>query len=223
MLRALPPLGSLALRFTLVGITLLALGGRFETAIVKPLVPAMAPVVGAVGSEFTILDVAMNPDSKLPVVRFRADLSRAVVVNGHVIQPLRAGSQPGGWYEVALTTGGILQQALLLLIVVLAWPARWRVLALRVLLAMPVAVLLVMQHVAVTVLAELWFPFHDALAPAEIWPLLAWSRFLMGGGGLGLAVGLAALVIGLASRLERLLDGRAGGALPSQNRQGTFT
>lgn len=35
-----------------------------------------------------------------------------------------------------------------------------------------------------TILAELWFPVHADLARSEVWPLLLWSRFLAGGGGL---------------------------------------
>ncbi len=164
MPRALPPLSRLALRFVLVGIVLLGIGGTFAAVIVEPMVPVLGRAVGALTSDFTILDVALERESARPNVVFRANLSRVEMVGNSFVYPLGFGSLRSGWYQITLTTGGILQHALLLLIIVLAWPATLRELALRALLAMPLAVLLVLQHVVVTVLAELWFPLHDQFA-----------------------------------------------------------
>lgn len=210
MPRALPPLRNLVLRFALVAAAVLAIGGAFATAIVEPLVPALGRAVAALTSDFTFSEVTLDRAGARPNVVFRANLSRVQLVGNGFAYPLGFGSQPRGWYQIELTTGGILQHALFLLIIVLAWPAAARELLLRGLLAVPLAAVLVLQHVVVTVLAELWFPIHDELAPGAFWPLLAWSRFLMGGGGLVLAMALAALAIMLAAQLERRLGQRPG-------------
>ncbi len=202
MHRPLRPLPSLALRFAVVTLLLLGAGSRYATAIVEPLVPVMGRAVDALTPAFDILGVALDRDDARPRVVFRANLSKVLLVGRRFAYPMGYGSSPAGWYQVYLTTGGILQHALFLLIIVLAWPAAWRELGLRMLLALPAAMLLMLQHVVVTVLAELWFPLHD-LAPGEFWPLLAWSRFLMGGGGLVVAMALAVLVIAATGAVTR--------------------
>jgi hypothetical protein len=203
MARALPALRRLALRFTLVAGVLLVIAGAFAATIIEPLVPVLDDVVAAVSRDFTFLGTELDHGSGQPKIVFRANLSRVQLVGNRFVYPLGFGSQPQGWYQVTLTTGGVLQHALLLLIIVLAWPATARELLLRCLLAVPLAALLLWQHVAVTVLAELWFVVREEPAPGEFWPLLAWSRFLMGGGGLAIALALAILAIVLAQRLAR--------------------
>jgi hypothetical protein len=201
--RALPPLHRLALRFALVGVALLGIAGMWAPAIVAPMVPVLGRAVAAATADFTLLDVTLDRDGARPGVVFRANLRQVALVGSSFVHPMGFGGQPEGWYQVRLTTGGILQHALLLLIIVLAWPGTVRELALRGVLAVPLAALLVLQHVVVTVLAELWFPLHDDWAPGETWPLLVWSRFLMGGGGLMVAMVLAGLCIALPARLLR--------------------
>lgn len=202
MRRPLPPLRSIALRFALVGGALLVIGGLFATAIVEPLLPVFDRALRASSSDFTVLEVLLDRHSAQPIV-VRANLSHVQLVGAGVVYPIGFGGGRSGGYQITLTSGGILQHALFLLIIVLAWPAAWREFALRAAMAVPLAGLLVLQDVVVTVLAELWFPIHDEYAPGEFWPLLSYSRFLMGGGGLALAMALAALVIALAVRLER--------------------
>jgi hypothetical protein len=205
MPRALPPLRSLALRFALVGLLVLGIGTRFADALIEPLLPALGRGVDALSADVTISEVSLDRKAAPPAAVFRTNLSRITLIGGNFIYPLGEDGGPDGWYQVTLTTGGILQHALFLLLIVLAWPAQPSTLAWRMVLALPLAGALLLQHVGVTVLAEIWFPVHDELAPDQIWPLLAWSRFLMGGGGLVLAMVLGALVIGAADRLDQVL------------------
>jgi len=220
MLQPLPPLRSLLLRFVLAGGLVLGIGGTWATAIIAPMVPLLGRAVSAATADFTISGVSLDRHGEQPNVVFRANLRHVELVGGHFVYPLGAEADPAGWYQITLTTGGILQYPLLLLIVVLAWPASMAGVALRGLLAAPLAAVLILLHVTVTVLAELWFPIHDDIVPGEFWPLLACSRLLMGGGGLVLALAMAMLAIGLAFRLEGWLRRRV---VPSHKRQDAFT
>ena len=72
---------------------------------------------------------------------------------------------------------------------------------------MLLSLVLLLVNVITTFPAEVWALIHDALAPQEIWPLLVWSKMLMGGVGLMLAIagGAWAIALGGGSRRHRLL------------------
>jgi hypothetical protein len=198
----LPPLPELARRFAVVSVGMLLVGGVFATPIVKSLIPLLGRCVQALTVDFDFLAVVLDESGKQPVISFHANLSHVVAVGRGFAYPFGYGNVPDGFYEVTLTTGGVLQHALFLLIVVLAWPGTRRELLFRAVLALPLASLLILQHVSVTVLAELWGPLRDQLAPGEFSALLTWSRFLMGGGGLVMAMALGAVIIAGVARWQ---------------------
>jgi hypothetical protein len=104
--------------------------------------------------------------------------------------------------------------SLLTFIVVLAWPAnRWQEWCIRALVFLPLALGLLLVNVATTFPAELWNPIHNEWVPDVTWPLLIWSRILMGGGGLvlGLACGAIAIKAGM-SRASKVSDVRIASA-----------
>jgi hypothetical protein len=185
-----------------IGVTalLLWLVNSGAAAIVRPMIPVLQGVVEMATDDFRILDMELGADRGVPALQVRADLARPLVVSGGVLMPINSGSD-AGWMEVQLALGGILQHPLMLCIVVLAWPAAgWKEYLVRACLALPLVLLLLLVTLPSTILAELWFPFHDDYAPDTFWPLLAWSRFLMGGGGLVLGLLMGAAAIGLAGR-----------------------
>lgn len=202
-----PTLNKLLIRFLLVGIVTIGMGATFADDIVRSLLPGLQRGINAISSDFTVLDSRVDiPVSKTQAREgavFRANLRHVVLVDGKFVYPLGEGGRPSGWYQVNLTTGGILQHALFLLTIVMAWPGKCLELAFRVALGIPIAAMLVYQHTAITVLAELWFPIHDELAGAEFWPLLTWSRLLMAGGGLVISMTLGALIILVSNRLSQ--------------------
>ncbi len=199
-----PSPGKLCLRLLLVGGIVLAVTSLFDRQLAAPLVPIIVSLLTRIGTDFSILDVQLVTTDIGDVLRIKADLARMVVVNQKIVHPISM--QGGGWMEVTLTVGSLLQYPALLLILLTAWPASFRELTVRLLLALPASLLLLTMHVPFTVLAELWFPIFDSVAPGETLPLMVWSRFLMSGGGLVLTLLCAAIVIRCAAALAHRLS-----------------
>lgn len=152
-------------------------------------------------SDLSILAVEIGHEGPNETVRVRANFSRPIYVAGKSLFPF--GWHPGteGWMEVNLTLGGILQYAAFTIIVVLAWPiTKASELALRIAITAPLIALLLLIQVPFMILAEFWFPVHNDIDPHSFWPLLAWSRFLMGGGGVAAAILIGVVAILLARR-----------------------
>lgn len=193
---AMPNPLRLGARLIVASIVVLWLALQYQRALVDPLLPAFRVVLTAVQTDFSILGVEVSRAGTREAVRLRANLAHPIYVAGTKVNPI------DGWFEVTLTVGGVLSYSLLTLIVVLAWPfVFWREFLLRMLIALPLMVALILVNVAVTFPAELWFPIHGNLVPDETWPLLVWSRILMGGGGLVAGIMMGALAIMLAARI----------------------
>jgi hypothetical protein len=161
--------------------------------------PLVSATVQAADSAFTVLAVDIDTDGPNQTIRVRADLAQPIIIGGRTFVPFRQGSDQRGWYEVNLTLGGAMEYSLLVLIVVMAWPAnRWQEWCKRVVISVPLALGLLLVNVATTFPAELWNPIHNEWVPDVAWPLLIWSRVLMGGGGLmfGLLCGAIAIKTG---------------------------
>jgi hypothetical protein len=198
--RALPaphphPL-SILIRVAVVGTLVLALAYAGRLALVAPLLPSIAVVVPWMDDEFRILSVDTAQDGSSESVRIKANLARPIYVGAQVVYPLGSHGQPQGWYQVDLALAGIFIYCVVLLIIVLAWPASRSVeYFARLAVTVPLMGLLLFLDVPFTVLAQLWFPLHSHYQPAAFWPLLAWSRFLMGGGGFVIAAAMALIAI----------------------------
>jgi hypothetical protein len=170
------------------------------------MIPMFRNVVAFFGGDFTVLDMSVAHDGANETLRVRADFSHPIFIVNQFIYPL----QGKGWMQVNLTLGGVLQYSLFLLIVVVAWPVtRASEYLLRLALSAPLILILLLIDVPPTILANLWFPVHDDLAPHALWPLLIWSRFLMGGGGLVVAFLFAAAIVVAARTRTNLKIGEA--------------
>jgi hypothetical protein len=192
----------LAARLALVATALLWLANHYATSIVQPFVPAIQNGLTSLAADFRILGTEIYLEDGIRTLRIRADLARPTVIAGNVLTPINPGSTIIGWMDIRLTLGGLMQYPLLLLIVVLAWPAQsMREMLARLALTLPLAALLFGLTISVTIMAELWFPIHGQYAPGEHWPLLTLSRLLMGGGGQALALTLAVIAINLPGYL----------------------
>ncbi len=196
-------------RIALVATVLLWLANHYADGIVKPLIPAFQQVVATLDDEFTVFDMNISNDEGKRTLRVRADLAHPVLIAGQWLEPMNSNPSTAGWMQVNLTLGGILQYSILLLIPVLAWPTTGiREFGIRVGLAIPLIAVLLLIDVPLSILAELWFPIHNDHDPDAFWPLLAWSRFMMGGGGQVLALAMGIVAIGLARHFSS--TGREG-------------
>jgi hypothetical protein len=164
----------------------------------QTLVPVLRAAVEFAEPGFVIYSMEVNDDAGRSVLRMRANLTRPTRVGKTMAYPV-GWNGPQGGYQVEVT--GLLGYPMLLLIALLAWPvARWRELGLRLLLCVPIAAALLLLDGPVTLLAETWYAVRQQWEPGSFSPLMAVSRFLMGGGGYALALFAAAIVVRQAGR-----------------------
>ena len=194
----------LALRLAASTALVLWVSLSFGADLVRPLQPLIAACVERLDPRFVVQHVQLVAGAEGDRLRLEANLAAPVTVRGQRIEPLGQGGLPTGALRVYLTVGGSLQYVDLLLIAVLAWPARrGRQWLNRVLLVTPFAALLWLVQVPPTFAAELWFGLSHGVGGQDVAPLMRWSRFLMGGGG-------AAIALLLAFATVRLADARSG-------------
>jgi hypothetical protein len=195
---------SLAARALLAALLVVGVGHFAQHRLVSALLPVFTTAVWVLDDRFIIEDAAVVQAGSTENVRFRANLARPVVVGEQLIYPFGWNGRPLGGIEVRDAAGGVLLYASLMLIAVLAWPFRSATeLAARMVLGLVAALLLILIDVPTTTLAELWHalqPEHAPFTAENGW--MIWSRYLMGGGGLVLAMLLAVACIALARRLS---------------------
>jgi hypothetical protein len=188
-------------RLVLATALMLWICNRFEEPIIKSAIPALRWALNFVGNDFKVLELDIAQEGPNQTLRLRADFANPIVVSDHVLYPLNTDSTVNGWFQVNLTIGGLLQYVLLLLSIVIAWPVKtFREGIVRLLFTLPTVLLFAAINCVSTLLAELWGPVHTQIASDEVWPLLVWSKFLMGGGGIMLAICLAGAIILIAMR-----------------------
>lgn len=191
----------LFLRLCVVSLLVLWPAYLYQRTLVTPLLPLIESTVKAAQHTFAINSVDIATEGPNEVVRLRANLAAPTYVHGRTFSPIE------GWFEVTLTAGGVLQYSLMVLIVILSWPAsHWKIWRRRILIALPLMLGLLLLNVAITFPAELWAPIHDEWIPDQVSPLLVSSRFLMGGGGLvlGLVCGTIAVAFGNRGHVLRV-------------------
>jgi hypothetical protein len=204
MRRAPPRLAELAIRLLLVGAPLVTAVSLLQTTLIRPLLPLYGATVVLLAPQFTLQSLNLV-QSRLASVQVRANLLEPVEFARHTVVPIGwlAPGQQGG-YEVSLSLTGLLQYPTLALLILLAWPAAdLRVLGTRLLLAVPIAALLLVTEAPTTIVAELWSVVRNQADPGAVCYWMVWSRFLMGGGGLLIAGILGASGVIVAQRLQR--------------------
>jgi hypothetical protein len=192
-------------RWSVASVIVLWLGFIAEKPIVNASLPTLRAVFAFVQSSFVILDMQIARDGANETLQVRADLAKSKYVSGRFVYPINASGtssqQLKGWLQVNLTLGGLLQYELLMLIVVAAWPTRdARQYLVRFAIAAPFVVALFLINAVCTLFAEFTNGVYHTYAPDDFLLSLAWSKFLMGGGGVLLSLLSAAACISLAQR-----------------------
>jgi hypothetical protein len=185
-----------------VGVLLVVAVHLLQAQLVRPLLPVFGDAVELLAPQFTIqsLDLFSAPSA---TVRVRANLLEPVEFAGHTVFPFGwLGRVPQGGYEVSQSLTGLLQYPMLVLLIVLAWPASGlMILLVRVALGLPMVALLLLCEAPMTMVAELWSLVRDQADPGATCYWMIWSRFLMGGGGLLIAGMLGATAVIVAQRV----------------------
>lgn len=191
-------------RLLLCTIIVLTALQALERPVVEPLIPAFRTLVPLMDGRFTITDARLSREGANETLRFRANLSYPLVIDGHVLSPFGSNGVPAGGFQVTYALGGVFEYDALLLIGVLAWPVRRaRELAWRLALALPLLALAVLIDIPLTVVAELR---NGIVSLVDLQTVDGWmtvSRFLMGGGGWVAALTMSASCIAAGRHLDQ--------------------
>lgn len=127
----------------------------------------------------------------------------AQVVGSHVIA-----ADPQTRIITRIAAGILVQPFVILVAVLLAWPARyWRQRLARVALAMPLCAVIALLDIPLALYAFAWNEILKALNPSGFSPLVQWADFMNSGGRLGLSLAGAVLVILLTQRRDPVRPG----------------
>jgi hypothetical protein len=186
----------LGARLVLAAALLLFLADGWGGVLVDAVAPSVGGIVSLFDSRFTVAGAEVVNQDGRSFLRVAADLAHPILLSGELVVPLWQNPMAAGPIQVDLTLGGLLQYPLLLLIFILAWPSDSRQeFAVRLMLALPAAALLLIVPAPVTVLAELRSFLRDLVPQSGFDPLVGLSRYLMGGGGVALALALSFAVL----------------------------
>lgn len=193
--------GRFLVQLLFVSLVVLWLAKVFSADLVALLLPAIRAEVTTLDDNVSVLNMAVSREGPNRRIRMQANLLRPIYVNGHDVYPLGWKAQPRGWYQVNLNAGAALKSSLILLIVLLSWPARTpREFIERALIAAPLTLVLLAIDAPLDLLGNFQEGVVHDIDPHGLRPLFVWSKFLEGGGNSVLALAFSVVAIALAAR-----------------------
>lgn len=186
----------IVLRLALATALVLTAAYFFSRDAVRLLMPLLSSTLSAVASDYTILRFEFVDDRHNASIGALVRLDYTLVLGGRAIVP--DGRSVMG---VGATIGTVLQPVCVALVLVLAWPAPWREMLLRLAITLPLLAMVLLVDTPLSMAALLWDVQLRLHEPDRGSPLVWWNVFLNGGGRLALGLIAAALSIALARRL----------------------
>ena len=188
-------LRSFALRLVILAAILLTLGRVYGTAIVTPMLPALTWIIEAVDDRLQVDNAFIVNNSADTVIQLKVTPIRMLFLGDRMLMP-----DAKLHFDPTILLGSVLQPVILLLAIILAWPAaRLQVLPVRLLFALPMMVSLLVVNVPLGFVG-LMQDFQEYLPAAPVSPLVYWNDFLQAGGPLVLAITASVLVVAVADR-----------------------
>lgn len=181
--------------FLLAYVLLLGLSLQFGHRYVEILLPLYRWEIGLLSPDYHIASLALADNRGEAVIALTLDMIRYIVVAGH-------GLPPGGSISSSTLAGHALQHPLLLLSLLVAWPAAsffHRMVLLAI--AVPLLLLVEMLDVPLVLLGSIEDLIIANIAPDASSFLVYWMNFLNGGGRLALSIAGAVLVVALSKWL----------------------
>ena len=189
------PLRDFALRLIIIAAILLTLGRIYASAVVTPMLPAMAWVIEAVDDRFRVEQMRIAEWKADTFIELKATPVRIFMLGNRLLMP-----DAKLFFEPAILVGSVLQPVILFLAIILAWPgARLKTFGLRLLLAVPVIALLLITNVPLGFVGVM-LDFREYFPDIPVAPLVYWNDFLQTGGPLALAIAVGILVASVADR-----------------------
>ena len=184
------------LRVVVASVALLWAAHRHSREVVAFLMPALSHALAFVADDFRVIRVAFVEERGNAAIAALVTLEHTLVLGGRAIVP-----NASSVMVVTTTLGTVLQPALVALVIVLAWPAKWFEALLRMVFVAPLIGLVILADTPFSMAAWLWEIQLRTYEPGRASPLVWWNIFLNGGGRLGLGLLAGASSVVLAQRL----------------------
>lgn len=186
---------SFAIRLVILVVILLTLGRVYGSTIVTPVLPALIWVIEAVDDRLRVAHAFIVDRSADTVIQLKVTPIRMLFLGDRMLMP-----DAQLHFDPTTLLGSVLQPVILMLAIILAWPAvRLQVLPARLLFALPMMVFLLVVNVPLGFVGVMQ-DFREYLPAAPVTPLVYWNDFLQTGGPLALAIAAGILVVSLADR-----------------------
>lgn len=184
-----------AIRLVIVAAILLTLDRAYGTAMVTPMLPALAWVIETVDDRLRVDRMNIVNRKTDTFIELKVAPTRMLLLGNRVLMP-----DAKLYFEPKTLVGSVLQSVILFLSIILAWPAarRWT-LPVRLLLAVPMTVLLLVTNVPLGFVGVM-LDFREHFPDIPVAPLVYWNDFLQTGGPLALAIAAGILVVSAADR-----------------------
>jgi hypothetical protein len=187
-----------AFRLIVVAAVLLTLGRIFATTLVTPVLPALAWVIETSGDGFRVDQINVVSKHNNTVIQLKVTPTQAMIIGSKVLLP-----KSSLHFEPSLLVGSVLQPIIVFLSILLAWQAKGvLVILMRLLVAVPVAVVLFVTNAPLALVGAMW-DFREFIPNMELHPLVYWNDFLQTGGPLVMAIAAGVLVVSVADRSAR--------------------
>lgn len=190
-----PQFRSFAIRLIILIALLLTLGRVYGTTIVTPLLPALSWVIEAVDDRLRVDHAIIVSRAADTVIQLKVTPVRMLFLGDRMLMP-----EDNLHFDPSTLLGSVLQPVIILLAIILAWPAatRWAY-PVRLLLALPMTIILLVVNVPLGFVGVIQ-DFREYLPTAPVTPLVHWNDFLQTGGPLALAIAAGILVVSAADR-----------------------
>lgn len=186
---------SFAVRLVILAAILLTLGRIYGTTIVTPMLPALTWVIEAVDDHLRVDHAIIRNRSADTVIQLKVTPIRMLFLGDRVLLP-----DGKLHFDPSTLLGSVLQPVILLLAIVLAWPApHLRAFLARLVLGVPMMTVLLVVNVPLSFVGVMQ-DFREYLPSAPVTPLVYWNDFLQTGGPLALAIASGVLVLSVADQ-----------------------
>ena len=193
-------LGSFAIRLVVLAAFLLTLGHIYGKAIVTPMLPALSWLIEAVDDRLQVDHAFIANRSADTVIQLKVTPIRMLFLGDRLLMP-----DAKVHFDPTTMLGSVLQPVILLLAIILAWPAAClQIFWARLFIAVPIMALLLVVNVPLSFVGVMQ-DFREYLPAAPVPPLVYWNDFLQTGGPLALAIAAGVLVVSAADRWMRVL------------------
>jgi hypothetical protein len=209
---SIDPLNRALGRLLLAGLIAGGLAVACETILIGQAIPVILAWLGAIDDTFRTLDLrATTMNGELMIVRV-ATPALTQVLGTHVITP-----NPANLMATSVSAGTVLQPLVLAAALLVAWPwQRPGELAVRVAVAAPLVVLMLLLDVPMMLYGLLWYQEVSAFEPERFSLLVIWADFMNAGGRFALTVAAVAIAVAASRTLTASGATRPSPVLPAQ-------